>query len=144
MLHRVLTITFILLVLSIAISASAASKKKSSQSDMQKQMEMMEQMEMMDKMELQDHLDAAQKCARNNDFSCAESRIAKADKLASDNKDKQAVASARSSVQNERNRYDNEVRVAAENRRREEAARNLRDERTAMARRVAKWGGKVY
>ena len=78
--------------------ASSRNKRQSEKQAMSEKTEMMEKMEMLDrmemqnKMELRDHLDAAESCARSNNFSCAADRLSQARKLAEDNADRKQLA----------------------------------------------------
>lgn len=143
---RIVKLIGILIAASLFFNAPAvcAAEKKKVKSSEQ---EMRDKMEMMDKMEMADHLDAAQSCARNNDFSCASDRLGKARKLASDNADRSRIASAESFVQGRRSRYDAEVRVAEENRAREQqraAAEAQKKAKIARREELMKKGFEAY
>ena len=108
---------FLFFVVMIPCNVFAATKKKTvSVAEMQQQMEALDKIDLLNKMEIQDLLDSSRMFAMKKDFSNAALQLNNAEKIAVDSKDKQAVASARVSLDAEIKRYSEGNRRAGKNR----------------------------
>lgn len=96
-------------------------------------LEMSDEFDRLDKQDFQEAIDKATSCTRMRDFSCAESELAKAAKVANGGQDKKILLASRQSLANERQQLANERRRAEEERqaqiRREEEAEQERQAR---------------
>jgi hypothetical protein len=111
--------------------AFAAKKSKIADDDMSGLLEMSDQLDKVDKEDFQAAIDRANDCTRARNFSCSESELAKAGKLANGAKDKKVLAAARQSI------VDEKALIAEEERRREKE-RQLAEERARERERQAR------
>jgi hypothetical protein len=91
-------------------------------------LEMSEKADQADKQDFQGALDSANDCTRTRNFSCSEELLRKAAKLASDNKDRQALNSATQNLHAEQQRVKEEALAKAERERQIQLAENRRRE----------------
>lgn len=96
---------------------------------------MTDQLDQLDTQDFQESIDKTKNCTRSRSFSCADSELAKASKLAKNSTEKQLLADSRKDLKREKELLANEIRIERERllaeERREEArqARLEREER---------------
>jgi hypothetical protein len=110
--------------------------------DIKDLLEMSEKLDKIEKQDFGEAIDKANTCTRARDFSCTNSWLAKATKLANGSRDKQVLAAAQQNMANEKARIAEEERQRAEEQRRiAEAEERLRIAEAEAARRANESSG---
>ncbi|MGE5525373.1 MAG: hypothetical protein ACM3SS_16795, partial [Rhodospirillaceae bacterium] len=110
--------------------------------DIKDLLEMSEKLDKIEKQDFGEAIDKANTCTRARDFSCTNSWLAKASKLANGSRDKQLLAAAQQNMADEKARVAEEERQRAEEQRRiAEAEERLRIAEAEAARRANESSG---
>lgn len=105
----------ICLMLPIIVLFSAGG---SAATDAQKKMELLKKLDQLDALEFSDSLNRANSCISKRDFSCAESHLKKASRLAKTSQQRSHLSSTQSNLDRERSRVGQEKRDRERERRR--------------------------
>ena len=119
---RTLCVSFALLISCFASSCVYA------QGNLMDMLDMSEKLDRADKQELRSFLSRADDCTANRNFSCSESNIERAAKLAKDNADKKLLESSRLKITTEKQLIAREAKEAEEHMRLAEESRRRRED----------------